>query len=387
MLAGLIFATEDADDRSGILAATLPFGGLTLIEFQARLLVGAGASQIVLVIARLTPELLGAINRIGRRGVAVDAVRTAGEAAEKLHPLSRVLVVADGLMTTHEVMTSLLGLPGDVLLVTDAREGPSRFERVGALTAWAGLALLDPKRIAEVAAMPKDYDFQSTLLRVAAQASAEQVRLPAGASAETHGIERDLQRLADKGKALLAALVPKPTPWADRFLLAPLARFALPRLVARSVPSAAVGAAATVLAIAAFAALLISWPISGLLLTILAMIGFSLGETVAALRDEGKLVRLQRGAMLVTPVLSAMLLGRGSAAGWVAAVSAVIAASLAERAGSPSTRRRWWASPIAYPIVMVPFLLWGQPLASLAVAGLYAAATLSAAIERLREKP
>ena len=79
MLAGLIFATEDADDRPGVLAATLPFGGLTLVEFQARLLIAAGASQIILVVARMTPELLGAINRIGRRGAAVDAVRTAAE--------------------------------------------------------------------------------------------------------------------------------------------------------------------------------------------------------------------------------------------------------------------------------------------------------------------
>ncbi|RRB47282.1 hypothetical protein, partial [Escherichia coli] len=67
MLAGLIFATEDADDRAGVLAATLPFGGLTLIEFQARLLVAAGATHIILVVARMTPELLGAISRIGRR--------------------------------------------------------------------------------------------------------------------------------------------------------------------------------------------------------------------------------------------------------------------------------------------------------------------------------
>ena len=152
---GLIFATDDADDRPGMLAATLPFGGLTLIEFQARLLIAAGASQIILVVARMTPELLGAINRIGRRGVSADAVRTASEAVEKLHPLSRVLVVADGLMTTNEVMTSLLGAGGDALLVTDDRENVSRSERVGALTAWAGLALLDPKRIAEVAAMPR----------------------------------------------------------------------------------------------------------------------------------------------------------------------------------------------------------------------------------------
>ena len=102
MLAGLIFATEDAEDRPGALAATLPFGGLTLIEFQARLLVAGGVTQIIVVVARLTPELLGAIARIGRRGASVDVVRGAGEAKEKLHPLARVLVVADGLVTTEE---------------------------------------------------------------------------------------------------------------------------------------------------------------------------------------------------------------------------------------------------------------------------------------------
>ncbi|MGK3796903.1 hypothetical protein, partial [Enterococcus faecium] len=88
MLAGLLIAMHDADDRPAMLTATLPFGGMTLIEYQARLLVGAGASQLVIVVARLTPELLGAINRIGRRGVAVDTVRTAAEAAERLHPLA-----------------------------------------------------------------------------------------------------------------------------------------------------------------------------------------------------------------------------------------------------------------------------------------------------------
>ena len=74
MLAGLIFATGNADDRPNALTATLPFGGVTLIEFQARLLITAGVSQIVVVVARLTPELLGAVNRIGKRGVTVDVL-------------------------------------------------------------------------------------------------------------------------------------------------------------------------------------------------------------------------------------------------------------------------------------------------------------------------
>ncbi|MCH3005834.1 hypothetical protein K3W96_14975, partial [Listeria monocytogenes] len=76
------------------------------------------------------------------------------------------------------------------LLVTDQMD--SHYERVGANVAWAGLALLDCKRIAEVAALPRDYDFQSTLLRVAAQAAADQVRLDAH-MAPGHTIERSTQ--------------------------------------------------------------------------------------------------------------------------------------------------------------------------------------------------
>lgn len=387
MLAGLIFATEDADDRPGTLAATLPFGGLTLIEFQARLLVAAGASQIVLVIARLTPELLGAINRIGRRGASVDAVRTAVEAMEKLHPLSRVLVVADGVMTTGEVVSSLAAETGEALMVTDDQGSGGPFERVGALTAWAGLALLDPKRIAEVAAMPKDYDFQSTLLRVAAQAGPANIRLPAGAAGGAHGIERDSRRLAERGRAILSALAPVPVPWADRFLLAPLARLALPHLVGRSVPSIAVTALGFVLALAGFAALHFAWPLTGLALTIVAMIAFAIGVTASALRDETVQLRIQQGAMLGIPALSALLLGGDSAAGLVAVGSAIIAAGLVERAGSARIRRRWWASPVAYPMLMLPFVAAGQPLAALIAAGTYAFATLGGAIEAFREKP
>ena len=386
MLAGLIFATEDADDRVGTLAATLPFGGLTLIEFQARLLVAAGASQIVLVIARLTPELLGAINRIGRRGVSVDAVRTATEVAEMLHPLSRVLVVADGVLTTGEVVALLAAETEDALLVTDDQGDSGRFERVGALTAWAGLALLDPKRIAEVAAMPKDYDFQSTLLRVTAQAGPLHIRLPAGAAGGVHGIERDSRRLAERGKAVLSALAPSPTPWADRFLLAPLARLSLPQLVGRSIPTAAVTAAGLVLAAGGFSGLYFGWLVTGLVLAIAATIGLTIGATASGLRDETMLARIQRVALFAIPALSALLIGRGSAAGWIAAGTAIVAAALVERASAAPIRRRWWASPAAYPMLMLPFVAVGQPLIALLAAGIYAAATLTAAIEAYRKK-
>jgi hypothetical protein len=176
-------------------------------------------------------------------------------------------------------------------------------------------------------------------------------------------------------------------PWADRFLLAPLARLALPHLIGRGVPSFAVAASAGIVAIGALAALYFGWPITGLILAIVAMIGLAIGTMTSALRDEAIQLRIQQAIMLAVPALSAVLLGRESAAGWIAAIGAVTAAALVERAGIPRIRRRWWASPPAYPIVMLPFAIFGQPLAALIAAGTYAAMTLGAAIEAFREKP
>lgn len=386
MLAGLIFATEDADDCPGTLAETLPFGGLTLIEFQARLLLAAGATQLILVVARMTPELLGAIGRIGRRGGSVDAVRTAAEVVEKLHPLARVLVVADGVVTSGDMVQAMAGAPHEMLLVTD--QGDDRYERVGALTAWAGLALLDGARIGEVAAMPKDYDFQSTLLRVAAQAGTDQVRLDATA-ALAHTIERSARGLAARGNATLAALVAKPPRWADRYVVAPLIRLALPPLMARTVATLWVGATGVALAVAGGATIWLGFPAIGMALVMLALIGFAIAATLAWLRDEGQLARIAETGAAASVAAAAALVGNGAdrPAGWVLAGAAIIAAALLERAAGAGQPRRWWASLAAYPLVMLPLLAFGQPLVALATATLYAAATLAAAIEGFREKP
>ena len=386
MLAGLIFATEDADDRSGVLAATLPFGGLTLIEFQARLLATAGAVQIVLVVARMTPELLGAISRIGRRGVSVDAVRTAREAVEKLHPLARVLVVADGVVTTSDMVQTLAAVPQDTLLVTD--QGDPRYERVGAHTAWAGLALLDGKRVAEVAAMPRDYDFQSTLLRVAAQGGADQLRLDPHA-APGHGIERNAQALAKRGNGTVAALVARPLRWADRFLTAPLVRLALPPLMARAVPTIAIVAGALGVAFAAFVILFMGHPAIGMGVACGGIVLAALAAALAWVRDEAPLAKLADRIVPAIAAIAALLVGYGAdrPAGLILASALIIAATLTERAALPALQRRWWASPAAYPLVMLPLLVAGEPLVALATAALYAAATLAAAIEGFREKP
>lgn len=392
MLAGLLFAVRDAEDRPDRLAATLPFAGSTLIEYQARLLVAAGASQIVVVVAKLTPDLLGAISRIGRRGVAVDAVRTAAEAAEKLHPLSRVLVLADGLVAAESVVRHLAGEGAETLLVVAEEEAGSTFERIGGRLAWAGAARLNQARLQDVAAMPRDYDLQSALLRAASQAGVAHLLLPPTAAAEGHGIEHRSAALEARGRTVLQAAMSGARGWFDRWIVAPIGRWTLPTVVTRGMPSIGLVAAGAFLGLTGLAALWFDWPAVGLALVLTGLIGGALGAALARLRDEPGLVRAQSSWGTIIPALAALLLGlrlseqTADASALVTAIALVTLGALGERAIAGRERLALWGSPGGYLLVILVGATLGTPLAGLALAAIYAATTLGFAIEALRRQ-
>jgi hypothetical protein len=389
MLAGLLFATADASDRHDTLAATLPVGGVTLIEFQARLLIAAGASQIIVVVSRLTPELLGAINRLGRRGIAVDAVRGPAEVLAKLHPLARVIWLADGLMTTSVMVEAMRDRDRDTLLVAPTGD---ELERIGPSAVWAGIATIDPQRIADVVKLPADYDFASSLLRVIAQRGAEQLPLPDTAVREGHGVQRDSRALAAKGRAALVAALGTRTNWVDRFLVAPLAKLALPPLVARGVPPVALAGLGGVFGVSGLAAIAIGWTASGMAAIVLALALLALADVLAWLRDERALGTILHWSAPAAVALATLLLGQrvgflaASATPPLLALTTVLAGALAERAAAAVTRPWWWAVPAAYPLILLPATLIGYPVWGLAAAAGYAVVTLGFGVEALRAR-
>jgi hypothetical protein len=393
MLAGLLFAMHDADDRPAMLTATLPFGGVTLIEYQARLLIAAGASQIVILVARLTPELLGAINRIGKRGVAVDTVRTAGEAAEKLHPLAGVLMLADGLTTTDHTLGVLARDGGDALLVMPEEQAGHGYERVGSGMVWAGVARLDPRRLAELAAMPRDYDVQSTLVRLASQARAIHVLLPQEAARGGHGVGHSGAALEARGRTVMAAMVSGRSGWFERFVTAPLARSVIPLLVPRTIPVAGVAGGAAAAGLLGLTLVVFGYPVSGLLMALVGAVGLSLAAILADLRDESAAERWLHNAAGVLPAVAALLYGHqagqisGDNTPRVLAITLVAFGVLGERALAGSPRHLWWGSAPAYLGLTWFGALVAAPAVGLGLAATYAGATLAAAIERLRRQP
>lgn len=391
MLAGLIFAVQDADDRPGTLAATLPFAGMTVIEYQSRLLIAAGVSQIVVVVARLTPELLGAVARIGRRGVAVDTVRNASEAASRMHPLSHLVVLADGLVTTQDTLLPLAREEGDALLVVPEDEATTGFELLGGGDAWAGIARLDGRRLAEVAAMPHDYDVQSALLHVAAQAGATRVILPQGDRRTGHGIERRCETLEARSRAVVNATLAARSGWFNRWIVRPVARVALPALMRRHVPTVLLAGVAAALGIGGSVGIWADQLTVGLLLALSGVIVAAVASSFAWLRDETGVSRLMAAMALAVPALAALLLGRtidadtGEVMALIVAVALVVIGGLGERAAG-AVRPAGWGEPPAYLVVLAGGTMLGLPFVALLAATIYATVTAVLAIERLRTR-
>lgn len=393
MFVGLLFAIHESDDAPGALIATQPFGAASLIEFQARRLIAAGASHIAVVVARLTPELIAAINRIARRGIAIDSVRTAAEACGKFHPLAQILVLADGLIATAESVALIAQSgAGDALLVTSDDDALPGMERVGRDTIWAGLALASSARLGEVAALPGEYDVQSSLLRVMAQGGAALVRLPPGSAQGGHAIAWDAATLRARGEQVLAARVSNPIGWADRLIVAPLARLLL-RRVARyeGAGSVLAGAGAVGLLLAPILGA-VGWGGLGLAVAGASMVILASGAALAWLGDQSLLARAQELASGIGAALAALAIGIALPAAdrplaLLAAAMLVSLGGLAERAATDAIRKAWWASPAALLLVLWPFVVLGQPLVGLLAAALYAGVSLAAAIEALRRQP
>lgn len=389
-LCGLIFAVEEAQDRPGTLVASLPFGGMTLLEYQIRLLAGIGAEQVLVAVGKVTPQFLAAIERAGRGRLKVDIVRSAEEAAEKVLRDADVLVLADGLVTIDPVMERMAAEPHAALLVTDDSESPAAIERLDMRHCWAGIARIETRHLAHIATMPEDYDFQSALLRVAAQSGALQVPLAPGWARAGHAVERSGDGLAARNDAVLAALSDRRTLWADRWVFSRASRFVLPQMMARNIPDWAPLALGGVVAVAALLTVLAGWGGIGTLVALVATLGFATAASHAALRGEEPRARQIEFAILGLFVLLLAATGWhefrviGNPASLLLAASGVVLQLLVERV--PVQRRRWWANAAAQMLVLTPFALLGHATIGLAAVSLYALATLTAAIESLRDK-
>ncbi len=172
-LIALVGASETLPD--GGLRALVTVAGETLIERQAARLADVGVTHITIAVAAVPADLLATCDRIRRRGMKVTPVRAAADLVPLVEADDRIILVADGLRAggTHYAAIAKPGSPA--ILVTGDTVLTQGFERIDATRRWGGLASISQPMVAELAAMPGEWDMMLTLLRLAVQAGSRRL--------------------------------------------------------------------------------------------------------------------------------------------------------------------------------------------------------------------
>jgi len=280
-LAALIAAYHESGE-AGALRAVLPLAGRTLVERQARLAARAGATRIVVLVERLPAELGAALERLRRDRLPIHIARDVEEATEAIEPTDRLLLIGDGAIIDEDQLARLAeGSDHAVLTVPDSVHG-ELYERIDGQSRWGGAAAIDGRTLRATAAMLRDWDLQSTLLRRTLQAGARHV----AADRPLAIIDRSADIAALEARILADALETRGS-WIDR-LLAPIERVIASALLGGSVGPGLIGGVAAGLTALGAAGLAWGWNWTGLALMLLAtpLDGIALRVGRARLLDD-----------------------------------------------------------------------------------------------------
>lgn len=376
----------DADGLHALRA----LAGATVLEHQVRRLAAAGVARVVLLIDDWPPALAAPLARLRADGIAVDALRTLADAADRLAAAPRVLLLADACLPGRALLDRLAEAPVPALAVLTDTPDHAGFERIDAAARWAGVALLDGRRIAEAAAMLGEWDPASTLLRRLVQEGAGRIAV---ADAPLMAGESGALGRAEAG--LVAASREAAAGWADRWLVLPLVDALLPALFRRRIEPLWPAALAVLLMPGGGLAAILGyrWP---------ALAALLIGAPL--LRIATRLAAVQARALpfpgllrVVAPIglaLAALGLGRGLATGSGQWGWALVAASLPASFAALAAERRLllWLGDAAEPRwrarlsdmawLLLPFACAGAWRTGLAVLAAWAAGSVAWVMRR-----
>ncbi|HEX7742505.1 MAG TPA: hypothetical protein VF442_08755, partial [Sphingobium sp.] len=273
--AAILSASRASTDSAGSLRAGLHFAGQTLVEYQARQAVRAGADRIMILVSVITPILSQAVDRLSADGIAVALVRDMVSMVRDAPRDSDVLLVADGVIVAQAQFNVMAEREGNALLVTDDSRASAPFERIDAGQRWAGLARISPDLLFSTLDMIGDWDLSLMLVRAAVQAGARRVTAPQDDLLEGRVALIETQAQADLvSQAVMSSgsRTARSRGGIEHYLLAPVARMASPALMRTQVPATQVRIAAMVLGAIAMVPIELLWLATGFCLLLLALL-------------------------------------------------------------------------------------------------------------------
>ena len=368
------------EDDSGSLRALLPIAGRTLLEYQVRCAAAAGAAPIVVVVDRIPIALNQVIERLQQDGLPVVTVSDGAEAASRFEAGGLILLLADGVAPAPELLASVAEEEEPLIVSVPDDPAHERFERIDALSRWAGVAVIDSQTLGATAAMLGDWDLQSTLLRRSLQGGARVVPVAPGAGEPL--VAENAGDLAELERHLIVSSRGSRRDWASRYALPIVEEFATEQLLEKRVDPATLILAAVALTAGAAIAFASGWLVTGLVLLVLSTPLDLIARRLAALRLKPMAARsLARRLLWPAAGVALLALGwwqSGHGSGWGAFFAAATAVAFAEAARIERGRLEmpggiWLFSRRNAILGAIPFALAGAWTAGIVALALYAA--------------
>ncbi len=196
-LAALLSATAPSSDRPDVLRAQIIFAAQTLIEYQARQAIHAGAQQLFVMVDAVTPQLSRMVDRLGGEGVQVYLVRDMAGLIRQLPRESDILLFADGMAIDQKYVMELAQLQGNALIVAADDATTAHLERVDAVHRWAGLAKVAPQVLFNTLDLIGDWDLVLTIMRAVVQSDPQRIVVDQSDMADGRIALIDRQEMAD----------------------------------------------------------------------------------------------------------------------------------------------------------------------------------------------
>ena len=335
-----------------------------------------------MIVDRIPIALNDVLEGLQNDGIPVITVSDGAEAASRFEAGELILLIADGLAPPPELLSSIAEEEEPVIVTVSDDSTHDKFERIDAVSRWAGVALVQAQTLGATAAMLGDWDLQSTLLRRALQGGARTV--PLAPTAGEPLLAESGSDLADLERHLIVASRGSRRDWASRYILPVVEEFATEKLIETRVAPESLVQGALALSIGATVAFAFGWLWTGLALMVITTPLGLIARRLAALRLKPMPARyLARRWLWPAAGAAVVALGwwqAGHGSGWGALFAAVTAGALGEAARVEAEKLEipgqvWLLSRRNAVLAAIPFAAFGAWTFYLVALALYGGAS------------
>lgn len=148
---------------------SLTIAGQSVLEWQLAALQKSGITTCFVEVDNVSGALLKMSDAGERFGLTIHFVRTLEDLQKSSDLKSRLVILAEGLYFSEDILHRLIGSGTPCVATCDIGNESADFERIDLTRCWAGFTLLETGKLGAIQDIPEGWSIASTLLRFAIQ--------------------------------------------------------------------------------------------------------------------------------------------------------------------------------------------------------------------------